>query len=192
MVVKKVCTALLVDVSPTMHKHLASVGDNLSRIVQNKVRKWKKKQPQQQIPLSVYATTLSLTKSLSSSYAASSCRSCTARLTSSRSCCAGRTVRPTILSSLSFSILTFRSKGAPPPLPTVTHSLTQLRVLLSCSCRDEQRAAHGGRGERGGRRGGGVRGGVPAHRRAGAHGVLNAGLRGRRRGAGLHGGAGTS
>jgi hypothetical protein len=36
MVTKKVCTVLLVDVSPTMHKHLASVGDNLSRIVQNK------------------------------------------------------------------------------------------------------------------------------------------------------------
>ena len=36
MVAKKVCTVLLVDVSPTMHRHLASVGDNLSRIVQNK------------------------------------------------------------------------------------------------------------------------------------------------------------
>ena len=38
MVVKKVCTVLLVDVGPSMHKHLGSVGDNLSRIVQNKVR----------------------------------------------------------------------------------------------------------------------------------------------------------
>jgi hypothetical protein len=34
---KKVCTVLLVDASPAMHANLASVGDSLARVVQNKV-----------------------------------------------------------------------------------------------------------------------------------------------------------
>lgn len=34
---RKICTALLVDVSPSMHPHLGWVGDHLSRVVQNRV-----------------------------------------------------------------------------------------------------------------------------------------------------------
>ena len=34
---KKICTALVVDVSPSMHAHLGHVGDHLSRVVQNRI-----------------------------------------------------------------------------------------------------------------------------------------------------------
>ena len=37
MATRKRCTALVVDVSPSMHPHLGPVGDHLSRVVQNRI-----------------------------------------------------------------------------------------------------------------------------------------------------------
>ena len=37
MATKKRCTALVADVSPSMHPHMGPVGDHLSRVVQNRI-----------------------------------------------------------------------------------------------------------------------------------------------------------